>query len=635
MAKDDSSFGLFSKVARFVINPTKNWSEIRPTESRLPSGYSKDALKAMIVRKKQNDFVRKREFDVLRKLRRIEPAHTAAKADRPSYFQSSLPSNADDRAMTVRKIDEIEAQMSHQWWRGKGNEAALGGGVSPAAPLPTAPPSSPPRLHDVHTLPTPTRPAPAQTAALHTALNSAPAAATPSDPRRQAPDAAGPSLPASPPAPDNQAEPTTPVPLSKVVGPPPLPISKTAALEPPPSWGKSNNVRTDFATIGSGFAISNIFDAEVAGMSADVELEEAAIRFANGDDAGAEEALLTALRAHDLQPERVEAWVSALFDLYRATGQQARFDEVALDFASRFGRSAPAWFSTPDLLKGGAQASNSKGGLAGPAVSTGDPLWAAPAVVTLESLGKLRHDTKGKPAPWILEWSALVSIEPEAWSDLGELFASWCITPATLVFRGADVLDRALKALTSVGEKTIPPAVWQMRMDVLRVMGLHDEFEMTALDFCVTFEVSPPSWQKALCQCKLENLGEMHSLVGWYQGREGKEPWKDSILLSAFIEEDSVIGNAMIELRGEILSDASEALAELEAVMGEGATQIVVSCEYLMRVDFSAAGSILNWAAGQKASGCAVQFSNVNRIVAAFFHVIGINEFARVVPRNT
>jgi hypothetical protein len=30
-----------------------------------------------------------------------------------------------------------------------------------------------------------------------------------------------------------------------------------------------------------------------------------------------------------------------------------------------------------------------------------------------------------------------------------------------------------------------------------------------------------------------------------------------------------------------------------------------------------------------------VQFRNVNRIVAAFFHVIGITEFARVVPRNT
>jgi hypothetical protein len=59
-----------------------------------------------------------------------------------------------------------------------------------------------------------------------------------------------------------------------------------------------------------------------------------------------------------------------------------------------------------------------------------------------------------------------------------------------------------------------------------------------------------------------------------------------------------------------------------------------VSCDKLVRVDFSAAGSILNWVAAREAEGCHVQFRDVPRLVAAFFKVIGIDEHARVVLRS-
>jgi hypothetical protein len=58
-----------------------------------------------------------------------------------------------------------------------------------------------------------------------------------------------------------------------------------------------------------------------------------------------------------------------------------------------------------------------------------------------------------------------------------------------------------------------------------------------------------------------------------------------------------------------------------------------VSCAKLIRVDFSAAGSILNWVANRENEGCNVQFRDVHRLVGAFFNVIGINEHARVVLR--
>jgi ABC-type transporter Mla MlaB component len=65
----------------------------------------------------------------------------------------------------------------------------------------------------------------------------------------------------------------------------------------------------------------------------------------------------------------------------------------------------------------------------------------------------------------------------------------------------------------------------------------------------------------------------------------------------------------------------------------EGAEAVVISCARLTRVDFVAAGNILNWVAQRQASGVHVQFADVPPLVGAFFSVIGIDEHAAVVLR--
>ena len=59
-----------------------------------------------------------------------------------------------------------------------------------------------------------------------------------------------------------------------------------------------------------------------------------------------------------------------------------------------------------------------------------------------------------------------------------------------------------------------------------------------------------------------------------------------------------------------------------------------ISCAKLIRVDFSAAGTLLNWVSARHAENRTVQFSEVNRLVAAFFNVIGITEYAKVTTRS-
>jgi len=134
--KDSTSF--FRKVVKFVANPTTEWAEIgTPGDESRESDFAKGELKAMIERKRRNDFVRKREFDMLRKMRRSEVMAGQDPAARPSFFQSSMPSKPDDRATTLKKIDEIEAQMSMQWWKTKHGDASTRTGSSTNFPMST------------------------------------------------------------------------------------------------------------------------------------------------------------------------------------------------------------------------------------------------------------------------------------------------------------------------------------------------------------------------------------------------------------------------------------------------------------------------------------------------------------------
>ena len=96
--KDTTSF--FRKVVKFVANPATDWAEIdAPPEDTRESEYAKGELKAMIERKRRNDFVRKREFDMLRKVRRegLSSEQLAALGG-SSRIDESEPRLADSRA---------------------------------------------------------------------------------------------------------------------------------------------------------------------------------------------------------------------------------------------------------------------------------------------------------------------------------------------------------------------------------------------------------------------------------------------------------------------------------------------------------------------------------------------------------
>ena len=59
--------------------------------------------------------LRKREFDKLRNLRQNQ----SITEDKPKqrFFHTSMLTDLSEKSSTLKKIDEIEAQMSMQWWK--------------------------------------------------------------------------------------------------------------------------------------------------------------------------------------------------------------------------------------------------------------------------------------------------------------------------------------------------------------------------------------------------------------------------------------------------------------------------------------------------------------------------------------
>jgi ABC-type transporter Mla MlaB component len=430
-------------------------------------------------------------------------------------------------------------------------------------------------------------------------------------------------------APVPQAE---PAPVNRLV-PPTRP-----GAAPPSRLGDAAATAREFAAAGlssvpgapSTFSPSKQFAIQVEEFAHDPELEEASIRFANGDNEGAEAGLLEVLGPEGSRVNHDETWLT-LFDLYRAAGWQDRFEAAAIDFAGRFGRSAPQWFSMPEIIgRLGAPAQ------AAPAPGQQVADWNCPAVFGTQTLAALNAAIARSTSPHKLNWTKLNSIAEPAIEPLTRTFTQWAGQNIGLRFIGAESLEKVLKDATPSSDRAINPAWWKLRMEVLRVMHRPDEFELVALDYCVTYEVSPPSWESARCDYKAMQADGSYATRNTIVG----EAFRDSVVSSLMNYGESLSpmssqlsSVATVELSGQILGDGKEALELLDAKL-EDADIMIISCARLMRIDFTAAGTLLNWVSARVAEGRQVQFSDVHRLVAAFFNVIGISEHARITIRN-
>jgi anti-anti-sigma regulatory factor len=320
----------------------------------------------------------------------------------------------------------------------------------------------------------------------------------------------------------------------------------------------------------------------------DAEAEEAAVLFANGQDEAVRAVLENAVRIHHFGPgERL--WLM-LFDLYRLTGNKAAFEVLEIEYAQSFEKSPPGWgdkskdpSKSPDVVPGSLLF---RGELTGDNNSSFDAIAQA-----LEKNPKLRLD--------LSKVSRLDS------AGCGRLLA--ILLQARKARREVELLGRdTLGTLVQghvVSGRAEDRECWLLFLELCQLQGQYEIFEDVAVDYAVTFEVSPPSWESARVAAP--------------------EPLPATNLKES---DASALEEAYV-LRGEIKAlRFSDLIAHAEL-----RETLVIDCSALKRMDFISAGALLNALTTVRRSGKQIVFHFPNYLVAELFSVVGLNAVASII----
>ena len=344
---------------------------------------------------------------------------------------------------------------------------------------------------------------------------------------------------------------------------------------------------------------------DVLGSALAPALEEAAVLYSNGQADEAESILRGAVKDPSLGAQARHAW-GMLFDLYQCQGRREAFDELALTFSTHFESSPPTWDGTLSAPSAAAPGSTA------PAVVALPALLDAQAIKQFEQLRRMAQ----RDRPVAIDLSTVTAVDPIGADLLMRVLAGFMKSARALVVIGAQSLLEVVATTTEAGRRDPSDACWMLQLEMLRLLGRQQEFEDLSIEYCVTYEVSPPSW---------EALPPSVQLASATSVRATGEPQASESLVSSR-------GNGLT-LSGELEGRIQGMVAALREY-AQHHTLIQLDCARLRRIDFGAAGELLNEVVALQAAGKYLRFKDVNHLVAALMSVMGIPDLAEVSMRR-
>ena len=361
--------------------------------------------------------------------------------------------------------------------------------------------------------------------------------------------------------------------------PPPGVAAAAPALAVAPPVKETTPEFSDF--VFSESAPDYQFEGEIDPV--DAHAEEAAILFANGQDDAARAVLESAVEVQRSGPgERL--WLM-LFDFYQLSGMRAPFDALAIDYARSFEKSPPAWRDHHPSASAEAAAGNQR--FAGDLCGDNDAAFAAVAR-SLERNRRLR-----------LDLSTLSRLDAPGSARLLSLLQQARKARHELEIVGRDSLASLLEACVEVG-RAEDQACWLLLLEVYQWRGQYESFEELAINYAVTFEVSPPSWEAARVAAP--------------------EPVVAAAAKLAVADAYALEGEIKSSRFGDLPS-----FADLH-------DPLVIDCTRLKRIDFISAGALLNALTTIRRTGKQIVFQHPNHLVAELFGIVGLNAVATIVP---
>ncbi|WP_085318079.1 STAS domain-containing protein [Derxia lacustris] len=337
-----------------------------------------------------------------------------------------------------------------------------------------------------------------------------------------------------------------------------------------------------------------------AGLPAAVE--EAAIFYANGQNAECMRALRDEIAVDGSNPS---VWY-LLFEALQQQGDHAGFDALAMDFVVRFERSSPVW---RDQAAPGESTLRKT-----PGHSYTVALPAALVARVANDFAAARRAINSK-ARINLSFDAVCSSDEAGAEALLDFLAAAARGQAQVYLTGLGTAVERLGESAASNDGLLPRTVWLLRLELYRLLRRDNEFEELSVEYAVAFEVSPPSFEPV----------PEHFVVDDRARRR-----ESGVATDPRVAELRTLGP---HLEGDLLGRAPEAISILEAAAALS-DQVEIDCSLLRRVDFAAAGNLLNWLVSAQSRGKQFNFMDVNQLVLALFRIMGITGVAQVTARR-
>lgn len=315
--------------------------------------------------------------------------------------------------------------------------------------------------------------------------------------------------------------------------------------------------------------------------------------YAAGQELDAMRRLEAAIKSgENLGNSAVRAW-ACLFELLQVLGRRPAFDALALTFARRFEKSPPAWSAAVD---GPHTASETTGGRAH--VSLSGVLDAGIGEILKETMKLAATSTMVR-----MDLAKLVDADNNGATILMRALAALKRAKKEIVFGSPEHLAEILAAKVVPGERT-HEAMWLLLLEMYQQAFRQEAYEEAAVNYAVTFEVSPPSWEALPART------------------DARDPASSPIKprTEGFV------------LRGQMLGATAADFASLEAALA-GRDEFDIDARKLVRIDAGSAGQLLDVLKRLNASGKKLRITSLSTLVAVYLETLGFADFAELRAR--
>jgi ABC-type transporter Mla MlaB component len=325
-------------------------------------------------------------------------------------------------------------------------------------------------------------------------------------------------------------------------------------------------------------------------------LQEAAALYAAGKDLEATQRLENALRGKEPLGDCVRRVWHALFELLQGLGLQQGFETLALGYAQRFGVSPPSWHPpTTD-----AAATTTAGGSA--QISLSGPLGARVADA-LKQVMTLAQKCQGVR----IDLARLTEADNDGATLLLRALAALKKAKKEVVLGAPEHLASLLAPRLELDRRE-NESMWLLLLEMYQQAGRQEPFEETAVNYAVTFDVSPPSYEAPPAH------------------RPAPEPEPAAAVEAAALP---------LSLSGQLLGKQPEDFAALAAAaqaLGDGPVEI--RADGLQRIDATSIEALKSVLAGINAAGRRVRIAGLAQLPAVFLAANGCDRLAELETRK-